>query len=189
MNPHRSGMDYLLGIDQQSDEIHESSDGSQAFPSHQRQIRRADQGGTQGDNSGTQESGVKYEVGQEHERWTPFIVEDKELTDFDGEDFSTRIIKHWRPGINHEPTAPDDFEPVWDGEGAEIRRIVAVVTIEGGGVRILYRSWWRRPDGGLFGKPTVRMTTPSGFTVWMSGKNSHIRRQVMDRKERMMEAA
>lgn len=129
---------------------------------------------------------MKYEVGQHHERWTPFIVEDKELSSFDEDGVSSRTIKNWRPGVKHEYVYPDDSRPIWDGEGAEIRRIVAVVGIEGGGVRILYRRSWRRPDGGEFGKPRVRMTTPSAFTAWKNGTNSSLWRDLQDYR---MEAA
>lgn len=121
---------------------------------------------------------MKYETGQTYERWTPFIVEDKELSSFDEGGASTRKIKHWRPGVRHEPVYPDDSKPVWDGDGAELRRIVAVVQIDGGGTRVLYRRTWRRPDGGEFGKARVRMTTPSAFSAWRSGRNSGLWRDL-----------
>ena len=123
---------------------------------------------------------MKYEAGQTYERWMPFIVEDKELSGFDEEGGWSRQIKHWRPGVNHKPVAPDDTMPVWDGDGAEIRRVVAVVKIEGGGTRVLYRRTWRRPDGGEFGKARVRMTTPSAFSAWRSGRNSGLWRELRD---------
>ena len=123
---------------------------------------------------------MKYEVGQSYERWTPFIVEDKELSGFDEDGGWSRPIKHWRPGVNNKFIAPDARAPVWDGDGAELRRIVAVVKIEGGGVRILYRRTWRRPDGGEFGKARVRMTTPSAFSAWRNGRNSSLWRDLQD---------
>jgi len=126
---------------------------------------------------------MSYEVGQVHERWTPFIVEDKKLTYFDGENFTTSAIKHWRPGLKSEPIYPDDARPVWDGEGAEIRRIVSIASIEGGGKRILYRRTWRRPDGGEFGKARVRMTTPSAFTAWLRG-SGYLKREIEEWRER-----
>ena len=118
---------------------------------------------------------MKYAVGQTHERWTPFLVEDKTLHGVDQDGAWSRQIKHWRPGLRNEPVGYDDFEPTCDGDGAELRLIVAVVRIDGGGIRILYRRTWRRPDGGEFGKARVRMTTPSAFTAWKNHSNSSLR--------------
>lgn len=126
---------------------------------------------------------MKYAVGQTHERWTPFVVEDREIPDPSPDGFGTIKVKSWRPGVRDQFTAPDDFEAVWDGEGVELRRIVAVVTIEGGGSRILYRRSYRRPDGEEFGKSTVRMTTPSAFSAWARGSNMGLWRDLQQRRE------
>jgi hypothetical protein len=115
----------------------------------------------------SEEKKAKFVVGQEWLKPTPFIVEDRELYE-DGEPVT---IKSWRPGIRHEFVAPDDFEPVSDGEGFEVRRIVAVVAIPEGGRRILYRRTWKKPDGKEFGKARVRMTTTSAFTAWARDSN------------------
>lgn len=126
---------------------------------------------------------MKYAVGQVHERWTPFIVEDREIPDPSPDGFGTIKVKSWRPGVRDEQTAPDDFEAVWDGEGVEMRRVVAVVAIDGGGVRVLYRRSFRRPDGKEFGKPRVRMTTPSAFTAWARGSNMALWRDLQSRRD------
>lgn len=126
---------------------------------------------------------MKYAVGQVHERWTPFIIEDREIPDPSPEGFGVIKVKSWRPGVRHEPTAPDDFEAVWDGEGLELRRVVAVVTIEDGGVRILYRRSYRKPDGQEFGKTTVRITTPSAFGAWARGSNMGLWRELQNRRD------
>lgn len=118
---------------------------------------------------------AKYEVGQVFERWTPFVVEAKEIHWLDRDSDGSRTIQNWRPGIRNEPVYPDDARPVWDGDGAEIRRIVSIAKIDGGGIRILYRRTWRRPDGGEFGKARVRMTTPGAFTSWLRHSNSSIK--------------
>jgi hypothetical protein len=126
---------------------------------------------------------AKYEVGQTFERWTPFIVEDREIASFDEEGVSSSTIKSWRPGVRHEPVYPDDAKPVWDGDGTEIRRVVSIAQVEGGGIRVLYRRTWRRPDGKTFGKTTVRMTTPSAFTAWRNGSNSGLWREIQNWRE------
>lgn len=126
---------------------------------------------------------MTYDVGQVHERWTPFVVEDRDIPDPNPEGFGLVRVKSWRPGVRHEPTAPDDFEAIWDGEGVELRRIVAVSKIEGGGVRLLYRRTYRRPDGKEFGRGTVRMTTPAAFTAWKRGSSMGLWRELQARRE------
>jgi hypothetical protein len=121
---------------------------------------------------------MAYSVGETYERWTAFIQEDVSLPDIETGGHST--VKSWRPGVRWVNVYPDSGRPVWDGEGAELRRIVAVTAIDGGGVRILYRRQWRKPDGRLFGKQTVRMTTPSGFSSWLSGRNSYVFKEIRD---------
>ncbi|MGI9297131.1 MAG: hypothetical protein ACR2QC_04435 [Gammaproteobacteria bacterium] len=127
---------------------------------------------------------MKYAVGETYERPTPFLVEDRDLFEVDEEGFATRTIKSWRPGVRNVNVLPDDVEMQWDGMGEEIRRIVAVARLEDGGVRILYRRAWRRPDGGTFGKNTVRMTTPSGFSAWRNGSNSGVAQEITRREQR-----
>lgn len=126
---------------------------------------------------------MKYATGEIYTRPTPFIIDDREIVDFDEEGMTTRTIKSWRPGVRNEFVSPDDTEMVWDGMGKEIRRIVGLSEIEGGGFRILYRRTWERPDGGKFGKKTVRMTTPSAFSAWRNGTNSAVARE-LNRRER-----
>lgn len=126
---------------------------------------------------------MKYEVGQIHERWTPFILEDRDIPHPSPDGFGMVTVKSWRPGVRNEQTAPDDYEAVWDGEGLELRRIVAVVSIDGGGVRILYRRSFRKPDGAEFGKTVVRMTTPAAFTAWARGSSMVLWGDLQRRRE------
>lgn len=125
---------------------------------------------------------MKYAVGQVHERWTPFILEDRDIPDPSEDGFGMIKVKSWRPGVRDQHTATDAVW-VWDGDGVELRRIVAVVNIDGGGVRILYRRSFRKPDGKEFGKPNVRMTTPSAFTAWSRGSNMGLWRDLQNRRE------
>jgi len=125
---------------------------------------------------------MRYAVGEVHERWTPFVMEDRDIPDPSPDGFGVIKVKSWRPGVRDQQTAPNDFEAIWDGEGLEIRRIVAVVPIDGGGVRVLYRRSFRKPDGTEFGKTKVRMTTPSAFTAWVRGSNMGLWRDMHARR-------
>lgn len=111
---------------------------------------------------------MKLAVGQVWEKDTPFIKGTR--TDVP-EDGAFEAV-NWHPGVRYVPCAPDDFTSEWDGLGAEIRSIVAIVSVDRGPPRVLYRKHWRRPDGGEFGRRRVCMTTPSGFGAWRSGSSS-----------------
>lgn len=50
---------------------------------------------------------MKYAVGQTHERWTPFVLEDKDIPDPSPDGFGVIKVKSWRPGVRDQQTAPD----------------------------------------------------------------------------------
>ncbi len=125
---------------------------------------------------------MTYETGKSYTRWTPFIR--CEYTDGDGVK-----CQSWKPGVNHKQVSSEDFIPEWDGDGEEIRTVVAVTELHGGGMRILYRRAWKTPDGGIFGKRTVRITTPSCFTAWLRDRSSYRREMLNIRQDIIMERA
>ncbi len=106
----------------------------------------------------------KYAAGQVWRKATPFLVEDRLVCDT----FGQRTVRSWRPGIRWLQVAPDDSEPDSDGEGIEVRTIAAFVEIAGEVPRILYRRHLVDPTGKVFGKPKMRMTTPSAFSAWIN---------------------
>lgn len=105
-----------------------------------------------------------YAAGQIWRKPTPFLQEDRVVSDALGD----RTVKSWRPGIRWIQVSPDDSEPDSDGDGVEVRTISAYVEIAGEVSRILYRRHWIDPDGKAFGKPAMRMTTPSAFAMWIN---------------------
>lgn len=122
-----------------------------------------------------------FAAGQTWRKPAMFLHEDVEVySEIIG---STRTIKSWRPGIRMVQVAPDDCDADCDGEGYEVREIVAVVAIPGETSRILYRRHWVDPDCKCFGKRKLRMTTASAFSSWVrdsSGWRSRNDRRVAE---------
>lgn len=108
-----------------------------------------------------------FETGQIYECDTPFITEPREL--YDVETDTLKTIESWRPGFKYgEADMDDEPDLICKGFGKEIRKIVAIAHVDGGGRRVLYRRSFKRPDGGEFGKQKLRMTTVSGFSAWLN---------------------
>lgn len=91
----------------------------------------------------------------------PFVLEEVEL--FDGEGPAT--TKSWRPGVEYIPTGyyGDSFEPVADGMGEMRLTIVSVHKPGKYPTRVFFVRQWVDPNGKLFGKTKLRMTTATVF--------------------------
>lgn len=81
------------------------------------------------------------------------------------EDGSSKISS-WAPGWYSEPAGPESEIPAWDGEGAEIRSVISVHKPGNYPARVFYTRQWRDPNGNVFGKPGLRMTTVTAFRKW-----------------------
>lgn len=98
------------------------------------------------------------------ERWYPFKREEVEIWDNDG---AIGAIS-WVPGWYYQDSGPEDQEPAWDGEGVEIRTLVSLHKPGRYPERAFYVRQWRDPDGKVFGKTALRMTTASAFRKWVA---------------------
>jgi hypothetical protein len=78
-------------------------------------------------------------------------------------------VPTWVPGWRYEDCGPEDVEEVWDGEGEQLRTIVSIHKPGRYPTRVFYTRQWRDPDGKVFGKPPLRMTTMQAFRTWLSG--------------------
>lgn len=105
-----------------------------------------------------------FAAGQTWRKAAMFLHEDVEVySEIIGQ---MRTIKSWRPGVRMVQIAPDDHDADCDGEGYEVREIVAVVDVPREVSRILYRRHWVDPDCKTFGKRKLKMTTASAFSSW-----------------------
>lgn len=99
----------------------------------------------------------------------PFIREEVSLPPDDPEAKGLHLVMSWRPGVRSEACAPDDFEFVADGMGAQILTVVSEHKPGRYPARIFYTRQWRSPAGKLFGKPALRIKTRQAFLRLVKG--------------------
>ncbi len=107
--------------------------------------------------------GVTYSV------WFPFVRDEYEPPQNWSAD-GTRRLETWRPGWRYVPRSPEDTEPEWDGDGEERRLLVAICKPGRYPARAFYVRQWSDPDGKIFGKTALRMTTLTAFRKWSLGE-------------------
>lgn len=106
----------------------------------------------------------EYEVGQVISTPYPFIREEVELPCDDGP--GTYKTISWRPGVRFEPDGTGQgYDAVADGVGAHA---LEVVSIHHPGPKrrryVFYVRQWKTPDGKIFGRKNLRITTLAAFT-------------------------
>jgi len=91
----------------------------------------------------------------------PFVLEEVELLDTDG----PCTTKSWRPGVEYVATGPygDSFEPFADKMGVMRLTVVSVHKPGKYPARVFFVRQWIDPNGKLFGKTKLRMTTATVF--------------------------
>ena len=75
----------------------------------------------------------------------------------------------WKPGTRGESVYPDDCIAVYDGMGSQILTVVSLHKPGKYPTRVFYTRKWRDPDGGIFGKGSLRMTTLPAFRKIIAG--------------------
>lgn len=111
------------------------------------------------------------EEGYEHIVQYPFVRETIETPVFD--EFDIWTLKEsltWRPGVRFEQhDANCDADTIADALGRMRLRVIAVVKPGKYPERVFYTRQWQDPDGKLFGKTNLRMTTTQNFRVLLRG--------------------
>jgi hypothetical protein len=69
----------------------------------------------------------------------------------------------------HEQCAPDDFEAVADAMGVMLITVVASYKPGRYPTRVFYTRQWCGPDGVVYGKNGLRMTTATAFARLVAG--------------------
>lgn len=95
----------------------------------------------------------------------PFVREEVELIDEDGPYKTTT----WRPGVSFESNDPYEPSCYANGEGLMILTVIGTYKPPGYPERTFYTRAWRDPDGNVFGKKGLRVTTTSNFKNILSG--------------------
>lgn len=109
--------------------------------------------------------GGGLEVGTTYEVRFPFVREVVNLFDEEG----PYQDETWRPGVRHEPCAPDDFEAVADGEGQMLMHVVDIHKPGRYPPRVFFTRRWRDPDGREFGRTCLRVMTEQTFKRRLRG--------------------
>ena len=101
-------------------------------------------------------------AGETYSAWWAF--KRTTYTRFDEEGGSE--VETWAPGWEYEAFGPEDSLPVWQGQGAQLRTVVAVYKPGRFPERVFYTRRWRDPDGKEFGRDGLRITTAEAFRRW-----------------------
>jgi len=79
-------------------------------------------------------------------------------------------VKTWRPGVEHADDDYYDRQSFADGMGHVLLTVIQRVEMPGRYQdRVFYTRQWRDPDGKVFGKNDLRMTTATAFARMLLG--------------------
>lgn len=106
-----------------------------------------------------------FAKGQSHVVEYPFSRD--QYDEYDGEEVVTAPT--WRPGVMFDTDNYGNTETFADALGAMVLRVVDVFKPGHYPERVFYTRQWRDPDGKLFGKPKLRITTAQNFKVLLRG--------------------
>lgn len=112
------------------------------------------------------EDKITLEVGKTYAVVYPFVREKVELLGFDGP--YSEIS--WRPGCRYE--SGDEYGDGSYSADADGEMMLIVVSLHKPGRypgRVFYIRQWKDPDGGIFGKRNLRMTTMDSFRRLIKG--------------------
>ena len=103
----------------------------------------------------------------EHTVKYPFVRDEVELLDEEGGVYKKNS---WRPGTITEADG-EGYETATfaDGEGEMILMVVGTYKPPGYPERTFYVRQWRTPDGEVFGKKNLRVTTTWNFKTMLRG--------------------
>jgi hypothetical protein len=107
----------------------------------------------------------EFEAGQVFEHKYPFVR--TTYTEFDNEGHYE--VPSWKPGVESVMCPPDDCKAVCEGEG---KQIITVVDVHKPGrfpTRVFYTRKFVTPDGVVFGKQNLRITTAQAFRQRVAG--------------------
>lgn len=111
----------------------------------------------------------------------PFTKERVSLPPNDDGSFSHEV-ETWAPGCQADTDEWGGEEWAADGIGAALLTVVSIHR-HGKYPRVLYTRQWRDPDGNVFGKPGLRMTTMQAFRrlcrgyrfdFWLDGNETNL---------------
>lgn len=93
----------------------------------------------------------------------PYCRESVELPPDDPEATELQTVQSWRPGTETVSDGGYDVESAADAMGAMVLTVVDVFKPGRYPARVFYTRQWRDPEGKVFGKGGLRMTTVPAF--------------------------
>jgi len=113
---------------------------------------------------------TQIEVGKVYAVRYPFFMSSYEKWE---DDFPTEV-QSWRPGCQVDTNqGEDDYLPVRyyysEGHGEMLLDVVGVFKPGRYPERVFFTRKWQDPDGKVFGKPNLRMTTKNNFIKMLNG--------------------
>lgn len=106
----------------------------------------------------------QIEVGKTYNVRYPFVLEDVELPPDDPEATQMAKVKSWRPGVKWEQD--DEYSDAAACADAFGEMLLTVVDVHKPGrfpTRVFYTRQWKDPNGRVFGKGGLRITTLERF--------------------------
>jgi hypothetical protein len=99
----------------------------------------------------------------------PFVLSTYREPYWGPDDVNPEPVKCWKPGIEWEPAGPGDCVAVARGMGKMVLTEVSRHKPSKYPERVFYTRRWIDPDGKVFGKPKLRITTASAFARMCNG--------------------
>lgn len=99
----------------------------------------------------------------------PFVRDTYVSHQDDEEGPSSIEVPTWKPGVRFEDEGYGDVEAYADAMGAQLLTVVSVHKPGRFPTRVFYTRQWRDPDGAVWGKGKLRMTTLPAFTTLRGG--------------------
>jgi hypothetical protein len=104
------------------------------------------------------------EIGRTYSVLYPFIRDEYDRLDMDGEGFKTVTVPTWKPGVRFEHTDNfGDAEAFADGLGSMSLEVIDIHKPGRFPERVFYVRKWIDPDGKEFGKGGLRIAITSKF--------------------------
>lgn len=109
------------------------------------------------------------EIGRVYVGHCPFYRETVDLWTGDSGEGDWGPVEVWRPGVEWERDDNGDADACAGGVGAILLTVVSVHKPGKYPTRVFYTRQWRDPDGKVFGKTNLRVTTQDAFRRMAKG--------------------
>lgn len=107
--------------------------------------------------------------GEVYEVAYPFVRDTYNCLDYDEDGGGIVNVPTWKPGVRIEPDGQGDCQNNADALGTMRLTVVSVHKPGRFPARVFYTRAWVNPEGKVFGKTKLRMTTAGAFTILTRG--------------------